>query len=562
MSMPGPVRGTASADARSLHDEGVALQRAGRHDAALASYRRALEIDPTRAATHFNLGVALMFLGRTADACDAYRQSLRFAPGHAGAHSNLGLLLSRAGENDEAEEHYRAALAADPQFLQARLNLANLLASAGRLGEAEAHYRSIVAAFPERGDVWNNLGSLLAGQMRLEPALGCFGHAITLDPRAPQAHTNRGSALAMLGRLDDARDALAQALALDPRNADALATLGNVAVAELALDAAVDAYQRALALRPEHASARLGRALVRLVRGDLGEAWADYEARLPSSNASAHGVARWRGEPLPAGTVLVHAEQGLGDTLHFARYLPLVRERVASVVFEVQPQVMRLAGPAFTGVRVIAVGDPRPPHDAVAPLLSLPGIFGTTLASIPGTAPYLASDPMRHAAWAHRLAPRRGLRVGLVWAGNPGHRNDRNRSLPPALLGALDEVPGVQWYSLQKPDGLAASLPASLGAIDLAGMLGDFADTAAALAHLDLVVTVDTSVAHLAGALGREAWVLLPHSPDWRWLLERSDSPWYPSLRLFRQQERGAWEPVIAAVAQALRARIVSTTSP
>ncbi len=478
--------------ADDILDRAMAEHRSGRLEAALRLYRQALERRPDLAAGHNAVGIALMQLGRVDEAVDAWRRAIGL--GYAAAHSNLGTALQQLGRPDEASEAYRQAIALRPDH-------------------AEAYY---------------NLGALLHEQERLDQAVACYGAALERKPAYPQACNNLGIALRDLGRLDEA----------------------------------VAAYRRGLAADPAHAEAHYNLGMALLEAGELAEGFAEYEWRFGAGITTPRACPQpqWRGEDLTGRTLLVWAEQGFGDALQFARYVKLLAGRAARVVVEAPPALARLMQGLAGADSVIARGQPLPPFDAHVPLVSLPAILGTTLATIPAAMPYLWPPAGLEAEW-RQWFDQRGLgvggrkRVGLAWAGNPAQKNDRNRSLPLSFAAGLAAIGGVDWVSLQV-GAAAAGLadPAFAGVTDLAPRLGDFADTAAAMAALDLVVTVDTSVAHLAGALGRPAWVMLTLLPDFRWLRRRQDSPWYPSLRLYRQQERGDWAPVVARVAADLAA--------
>jgi hypothetical protein len=339
---------------------------------------------------------------------------------------------------------------------------------------------------------------------------------------------------------------------LDPGRADACVNLGNVLLEQGRPLAAHLLFERALALAPDFPSAHWNDGLALLVTGDLANGFRQWRWNVPASKRFA--AREWRGEPLGGATILIFAEQGFGDVIQFVRYLPLVTARGGRVVLEAPAELHRLLA-GLDGVdRVIALGDPLPDFAWQCPLLNLPIAFGTELATIPASVPYLRADPGAVADWRRRLA-RPGLTVGLVWAGRPEHKRDRHRSLPLAQLVPLASVEGVSYVALQKGPALAEAerLADRLPIEILSPLLEDFAATAAAIMALDLVISVDTSVAHLAGALGKPVWLLLPCAPDWRWLEARSDSPWYPTARLFRQTSSRRWESVVAEVAQALR---------
>jgi hypothetical protein len=341
---------------------------------------------------------------------------------------------------------------------------------------------------------------------------------------------------------------------------EALNNLARLASWELRLGEAMRLLDAALAARPDFPAARWTRAMARLQAGDMPGGWDDFEARwsLPEVGPGP-AIPRpvWDGTPLAGRRLLLQPEQGLGDTIQFARYAPLLAARGGTVVLGVQPPLQRLLRSLEApGVTVVACGEVLPPIDCYLPLLSVPRVLRQGLGDIPAAAPYLVAEPAAVARWRRRIGAACGgaLAVGLVWAGNPRHINDANRSLPPAQLAALAAVPGVRFFGLQCGPGRAVAPPLP-EMVDLAAGLDDFAETAAVLAALDLLISVDTAPLHLAGALGRPAWALLPAVPDWRWLLGRVDSPWYPSLRLFRQPRPGDWAAVIAEVGVALRRR-------
>jgi hypothetical protein len=395
---------------------------------------------------------------------------------------------------------------------------------------------------------------------RVIEAIAAYRRAVALNPDMPEAWLNLGNALKEGGQLDEAVAAYRRAVAVKPGYALGHSNLGYLLREKGRLDEAVAACRQAIEIDPEHSGAHSNLALALLVQGHFAEGWEAYEWRWKAEGfgtaARDFGRPRWDGGALEGRTVLLHAEQGLGDALQFIRYLPLVQERGGKAIIECQPALQRLFGTMAGDVPVIAKGAALPAFDVHCPLLSLPRIFATDLANMPGDVPYLRADAAEASAWSDRLAAHPpGFRVGLVWAGNPNHTNDRNRSLKPASLLPLGAVKGVRFFSLQKGTGAEGrdGLPAGLELSDVAGELGDFADTAALIANLDLVITADTATAHLAGAMGRPVWTLLPFAPDWRWLLGREDSPWYPTMRLFRQAAIGDWPPVIARVCDQLR---------
>ncbi|WP_109450328.1 tetratricopeptide repeat protein [Azospirillum sp. TSH64] len=575
LALYGPVQAARPADPEVNALLGTVLAQLGRLEEALAFLAQAERLAPGNPETVNNLAMALEQAGRTREAADGWNRlgslfytarryedalgifgkALVLVPGHLGANANLGATLQALGRHAEAVERLGALLEGNPDEAEAHNNLGNAQMGAGDLEAAIASYRRAIALRLDYFEAYSNLGLALA--MQRPPATGEHG------PDGGEAG-------------DDASPV--------PSSQDVAGALVNLGNARGSLDPALSVrscYEKALELRPDFPAAHWNLALCLLLQGDFARGWAEYEWRWRwegfGEQVRPFAQPVWQGEgPLAVGgPLLVTAEQGFGDTLQFVRYLPLLVERGFTVVFEAQLPLFTLLWHSLGrfGVRVVPRADsPARVHDDLpfarhVPLLSLPARFGTTLTTIPDALPYLFAEPTRQALWADRLAAAAGPRckVGLVWKGRPAHARDRERSMPPAALAPLLALPDIQFFALQKADALtggigpgdgpggeAEALPA--GIVPLDGLLHDFAETAAAVATLDLVITVDTAVAHLAGALGRPVWLLLPFSPDWRWLLDRDDSPWYPSMTLFRQRRAGDWEGVTAAVAARLAA--------
>lgn len=577
--------------AGALHLLGVVDIQRGRPTEALEKIRRALEISPAVAAYHGNLGTALQALGRFDEAVVAYREAVRIDATYADAHNNLGALHEKCGRYADAIASYRAALAVRADFVEALSNLGQLLRRSGsyeeaatlfmraiehgardgavhrglgmalgrlnRTDEAIVALRKAIEINPADHEAHNHLGNRLKQKGAMADAEACYREALRLKPDYVDAHNNIGNSHFRTGRLDEAEACYRKALALKPDYADGHGNLGIVHMGMGRHDASIASLREALRLRPVYpeASCNLSQAL--LVTGQFKEGWDRYEARwsLPSLPARPFRQPWWRGESLIGRTILLHAEQGVGDTFQFVRFAGLVRDLGADVLLEVPRETMCVLAPlAGPGIRVIPRGSKLPHFDLHCPLLSIPGALGCDLETIPAEVPYLAAEPKRVEAWRDRIGRGGPLKVGLVWAGNPQHANDHHRSFRPVAYRPLWEIPGVAFFSLQKQqrEGDAADL-ATLGPItDLAPHLGDFADTAAALCALDLLISVDTSVVHLAGALGRPVWTMVPFSPDWRWLVDRPDTPWYPTMRLFRQTKRNDWKGTVSRVADAL----------
>ncbi len=427
--------------------------------------------------------------------------------------------------HEDAIRHYATALALRPGYAEAHYNIGNALQALGRYDEAIAAYEKAAAIKPDYAEALNNLGNALQALNRHEEAIVRFEQALAVMPDYAEAHNNLGNSLQALNRHEQA----------------------------------IARHARALALQPDCIAAQWNEGLARLVIGDFKAGWKQYEGRWAVAGLGQRrrefAQPQWRGEFALAGrTILLHAEQGLGDTLHFARYVPMVAALGAGIVLEAQnPLVPLLAGlPGVASIR--AQGEALPTFDCHCPLLSLPLAFGTTFDTIPRNVPYLAAAPERIARWRSTIEEAAAPRIGVVWAGNPANVFDHRRTLPLRHLLPLLRTPGVKFFALQKdlrPGDL--ELLQAFPEVRLLGEeLEDFTETAAVVSLLDLVITVDTAVAHLAGALGKKVWVLLPFSPDWRWLLAREDSPWYPSARLFRQPATSDWASVLAQVATAL----------
>jgi tetratricopeptide (TPR) repeat protein len=495
--------------------------------------------------------------GRLAEAERQYRRVLATSPRHADSLHMLGMVEHQKGRFAPAITLITQAIALNPAAAPYHFNLGRACEDAGRLEEAADAYRRAVALWSDNPDAHANLGNVLQALGQLDEAAGCFRAAIALEPGFAEAHTNLGNALRDLGQLDEALASGRRAVELAPGFAEAHSNLGATCARLGHQEEAMTCYRRALELQPGLAEAHNNLAMALLARGEMAAGWEEYEWRWQTRRMApgrrAFTQNQWQGEPAPGQVVLLHAEQGLGDTLQFCRYARLVAARGLRVVLEVQkPLVPLLSG--LKGVEaVVARGDALPRFDLHAPLLSLPRLFGTREGTIPGETPYLHADAAVAAQWRQRLeaAAGPGKLVGLAWAGSPELAADRQRSMAPELLAPLFAVPGVKFVSLQK-SGPAA--PADFPMLDFMSGMDDFADTAALVANLDLVISVDTAIAHLAAALGKPVWLMNRFDPCWRWLAGRRDSPWYPNLRLYNQSQPDGWAPVVSAIAQDLGA--------
>jgi tetratricopeptide (TPR) repeat protein len=557
--MAKPVSREFLANLRHTIEDGVILQRQGKLAEAEKIYTRILKTLPDQFETLQLMAELKMQRGKPGEAFRHMSAAVAARPNSADAHIHLGHVLRALKRDADALASYDKAVALDPGNGDALGNRGDVLLALRRPAEALDCFERILAAVPGHAEARANRGAALATLGRHEEALADFDAVLAAAPH-PLAAYNRGLALAALGRPAAAVDAYDRSLAMMPDHVAALSSRGVALQALNRYDEALASFDRALALAPDFADAHFNRSLALLATGDYARGQGEYEWRWKRSGAAStrQNFHRplWLGEtPLGSRTILLHAEQGLGDTLMFARYVGLLARAGAKVVLEVHPELKALMSRLRGCAAVIGRGEPRPAHDVHCPLGSLPLALKTTPASVPDETPYLTADPARMAHWGGRLAAHGSPRVAIVWAGNVAHANDRNRSLPLATLAPLWTAERARLVSLQRDlrPGDADAL-ASAPVLHLGAELDDFDDTAAVLAQCDLVISVDTSVAHLAGALGRPLWVLLPYSADWRWTAAGERSLWYPSARLFRQPQPGDWDSVVNDVLKALPA--------
>ncbi len=597
---PGPAAGATAAraatpptpgDRANPMGEAELLRAAGRTDEAAALYTKLLDTDPDNVEALYRLGMVRAGAGAINEARDLLQRAVEIDPDFADGFSDLGVLCRRLGDGDGARAAYGRALALNPAHVDALFNFGNLLNADGETDEAAALYRRAIAARPAHQGALNNLGLMLqrtgdsagaaeqfrqalahdGGQAKthnnlgnalrdsgaLREAAASHRRAVELDPDFCDGWRNLSVALQKMHLMEDAVEPARRALALQPDNAELLLNLGTLLVRLGQIKKGAAAFDAALAIDPDYAEAHWNRAHVLLMHGDFRAGWREYEWRLRCPGLNAYGrtfdAPRWDGAPLGGRRILIHSEQGFGDTLQFVRFLPLVKAMIegggGTVIFETPRALTRLFD-SLAGVdEPVETGGRLPAFDCYAPLLSLPFLFGTEEATIPA-APCLTvpSPPLVNLPASGRK------RIGLVWAGRPQHGNDRNRSMTLAALKPLLENAACDFVSLQlgPARGQLAELGLQARIADPGDLLTDFAATASVIESLDLVIAVDTAVAHLAGALRRPVWLLLPHVPDWRWMLNRSDTPWYPTMRLFRQPAAGRWDRVVAEAATAL----------
>lgn len=560
-----------------------AQHRLGRFQDAAGLYRQVLAADPSQVEAQYLLGAACHALGLTSEAIARLSDALRRRPDLAEVHHHLGVVLAENRQPDEAEQSIRRALELKPQMVEAHHDLGVLLVEQNRAHEAAAAFRRVVelkphdpiahsdlgAALERIGDLdaaaesfrraieidsasaqaHNNLGSVRGKQDRLDEAENCCRRAIEFNPLLAEAHYNLGTVLHKRCKLDEAAESLRRAIELQPGNAESHNGLGAILTGQGKLPEAFACLREAIRLSPDHADAHFNYAFALLLNGQLAEGWPELEWRLRRRGMQLPEIPqpRWTGDDITGRTIFLRSEQGLGDTMALIRYVPLIAEQARQVITEVPRALLPLLKQSgFRGL--IAKGTPPPPFDVHAPLASLPGLVGTTLDNIPCRVPYLSADPGLVEHWRAELG-RGKLKIGIAWQGNPKYDGDRFRSIPLAQFAPLASA-DVELVSLQKGAGREqlASLGIDFPIRELDGPIdeahGAFMDTAAIIKNLDLVVSCDTAVAHLAGALGTRVWLALSTAADWRWMLNRSDTPWYPMTRLFRQKQLGRWEGV------------------
>lgn len=534
----------------ALNNRGLALHGLARHEAALAAFEQALALAPRDADVLNNRGVTLHKLGRHEAALQSFAAALALRPAFPEALSNGGKSLAALGRHEEALAAHAQALALRHDFVPALNGKGLALQALRRHDEAIPLYRQALALRPDDHETCNNLGVALLRTRQLDAALVCCERALALKPDHADAHSNHAAVLLALDRHAEALAALQRAVALQPGFVGALINRGNVLQAMGCYPDALATYREALALKPGDPDVLYNDSLARLCAGDFAEGWRRYECRWTRKEAPPRRVLAgrpWLGQEDIAGRrLLLWAEQGMGDSLQFCRYVPILARMGIEVHLEV-PQPLKALMRTLDGVAGVTTETETPPeHDYHCPLLSLPLALAARHPGIPANVPYLFAEPQKRDVWRALLASGRAPRIGIVCSGNAIHLNDRNRSIPLRQLAPLLDT-DASFHFLQKdcrPDD-AAFLAAEPRLHDLRPHLYDFTDTAAAIACLDLVISVDTSVAHLAGALGKPVWILLPHAPDWRWMLDREDSPWYPTARLFRQTTTGGWTSVV-----------------
>ena len=540
---------------------GIALRRKGRHDKALASYQKALHQRPNYPEAHNNLGFALADRGRFEAAIQCYHQAIRIRNDYFEAFHNLGNALAELNRLDEAVAAYREALRLNPRDARSHKSLGIAFSRQEKFQEAEPCLKEAIRIKPDFHDAFNDLGIVYARQDRFQEAIDAYREAIRLRPTFAEAYNNLGNSYLNAGRFEESTECFQKALELRPNYADAHNNIG-IAYAEMGrFDDAVRSYTECIKLRPNHVDAHMNRALTWLRKGDYAQGWAAYEWRWRKRSLTNRPLIQpqWNGFPLGNRTILLITEQGFGDVIQFIRYAALLKEQGATVIFEAPERLVPLLAGCPGVDQVVAQGQPIPNYDVFCPLLTVPGYLDTSIDRIPGNVPYIRPDASLLEKWGRELSAYPGFKVGINWQGNPKYAGERHRSMPLRQFEGLSKIPGVTLFSLQKNDGVEQlkALGDTFPVIDLGTKLdestGPFMETAAVLKSLDLFITSDTAVAHLAGALGVPVWMPLSTTPDWRWLTGREDSPWYPTMRIFRQDTHMEWGPVFERIATELR---------
>ncbi|MDR3563887.1 MAG: tetratricopeptide repeat protein [Negativicutes bacterium] len=502
--------------------------QAGRFEQAEKWLGQALKLEPDSEELNFNYALTLVKQKKYAEALAVSQHRVRTNPHQAEAFFHLGIIYEEAGQRTDAIAAYQTALQLAPDDIESLHRLGTALMTADKLAEAEQCFRRIIALDPNDADALNCLGNIANCQGQFDHSIAFYKQALALRPNYPIPLGNLATALESAGKLTEA----------------------------------IAVYRQSIALDPECLKPQFNLALSLLANGQMDEGWRAFEKRteLIQLFADRQEITKplWRGEAGNGQTVLIRAEQGYGDTIQFCRYMPLVAARGYQVILEVQPPLVRLLTSLSGPQQVVAYGDPLPAVDYYCPLMSLPFVFHTQLETIPDKIPYLTVPKESRDEWQQRMpaAEHTPLKVGIAWAGKQRNASlelavtDRRRSIDPSLFAPLLAVPGIQFYSLQK---MGPEAPAEFAFIDMMAECDDFSDTAALIMNLDLVISVDTAVAHLAGALGKKVWLLNRFDSCWRWLRLRDDSPWYPTLRIFRQPQPGDWHSVILSVQKELK---------
>ncbi|MEW6188006.1 MAG: tetratricopeptide repeat protein [Thermodesulfobacteriota bacterium] len=555
-------------DARGYFYLGNMYYALGNLNEAEGNYQQAVIRAEKDSRIYNNLGIVLREKGEFDKAVTCLQKAVKIDPGNQRAYYNLGNVMSDLGRTEGALRCFKKALDLDPSEAVYYKALGNALKDQGKFNEGIDVFSRALSLFPDDPEVFFGMGAVLKDLGRLDEAVDCYQKALKRNPNQAKTYYNLGNVFLQQNRLEEAKAQFDQALRLNPLFAEAYNNLGTTHKEANEIYESLRMFEKALEIKTDFPEARWNLGLTHLVSGNFREGWEGYEWRWEKPDYKQYkrsfSQPQWKGEDLFGQTMLLHAEQGFGDALQFVRYVPLVAVSGARVIVECSQELKALLSGLEGAVAIKGRGESLPDFDFHCPLMTLPRILGTNLNSIPRNIPYLKVSPELVQSWKVRVPNEKGkIKVGLVWAGNPDHLNDRNRSCALETLAPLFVLEGVQFLSLQIKGGSkeAAENPLHRILIDLTDGIRDFSDTAALIENLDLVISVDTAVAHLAGALGKKVWTILPYSPDWRWLLDREDSPWYPTMRLYRQPKPGDWEAVSRAIQRDLALLAIDNTA-
>jgi FkbM family methyltransferase len=554
-------------NAQAHYNLALALYRQGQSAAAAVHYERAIALDPAHANAHHNLGMILFHQGNLDQAIAHYRQAIMLMPNHFNAHNGLGVALYHQGKLDDAIANYRLAIALNPKHVSAYNNLGTALKSQGNVEEARACYEQAIALDPNYANAYDNLGTICQEQKDLDTAISHYRKAIALHPGHANAYCNLGTALKEKGDYEAALACYQEAIRLEPNHPDAYNNCGGTLYELGRYEEAIAYQEQALRYKPDHADAHLNLGIMLLLLGNFQRGFVEYHWRWQTRQCPnlRYPEALWDGSGLTGKILLLTAEQGFGDTIQFARYAPLVKQQYGGeVVLACQKPLLPILSTLQGIDRCVDRDRVDVETNLHAPLLELPRILGTTLETIPATIPYLTANPSLLPLPDHQPS---AFNVGIVWSANPNNSTTPKRSCGLDFFLPLLSIPNLVVYSLQKdPSEAEQAQLAQHGIHDLNPFLANFACTAAAIAQLDLVISVDTAVAHLAGALGQPVWTLLPSVADWRWLRDRTDTLWYPTMRLFRQPQARDWaavsEQIQLALTQMIAGQPISPVAP
>jgi tetratricopeptide (TPR) repeat protein len=540
-----------------LHLIGIIFFEQGNYEMAITHIKKSIRLNKENADAYYNLGNAYVGKGLFDEALPCYLETIRLNPGIADAYINIGNIHREKKQTDKAMAYYKEAVKTDPSLPDASNNLGNILIEKGRLDEAIECFQMVTHKHPGFAPAFFNLGRAFQIKSQFDDAVLNYREAVKLNPSDAETYNNLGTALYEKGEIAEAVKCYRKAMELKEDLDTAHCNLGITLHQQGYFDEALLSYRKALLINPELADAHLNMSYILLSRCNFKDGWKEFEWRWKTgefiSQQRALPKPAWDGSDIAGKTILLTSEQGFGDVIQFVRYAPLLAGRGAKVIVECLKEMNSLLQTVEGIHQIIVKGKTLPDFDIHCPLLSLPYLFNTTPETIPANIPYLHAGNDLLQIWREKFQPNNDKhRIGIAWAGNPRHSNDRNRSCQPEIFLPLTENKAVSLFSLQKDSYTVQSdnVIKKMGMIDYTNEINDFSDTAAFIMNLDLVISVDTAVAHLAGALGKPVWLLLPFVPDWRWMLDREDSPWYPTMKLFRQPQPCDWGSIIHLITE------------